>query len=119
MGGVLLPRQASRLIAEGSKDVTINNNGIQKVAKFMAECIKSGTYSIKSWKQHELNPHKMDKSALNWIFVVDTLNFSFWSADDSKQYMVRYKGKEYTGYWSLCAAINRAIDEGMKILIIL
>lgn len=114
MGGVLLPREASRLITEGSKDVSINNNGIQKVAKFMAGCIKSGTYSIKSWKQHELNPQKMDKSALDWIFVADTLNFSFWSADDSKKYMVKYKGKEYSGYWSLCAAMNRAIDEGMK-----
>jgi hypothetical protein len=44
------------------------------------------------------------------IFVADTLNFSFWSSDEKKKYMVRYKGKEYTGYWSWIAAFNRALD---------
>ncbi|KAK3104203.1 hypothetical protein FSP39_025282 [Pinctada imbricata] len=29
--------------------------------------------------------------------------------------MVKYKGKEYTGYWSWCAALNRALDNGIKI----
>jgi len=24
--------------------------------------------------------------------------------------MVKYNGKEWTGYWSLCAALNRALD---------
>ncbi len=44
------------------------------------------------------------------IFVVDLLNFSFWSDDESRRYAVTYRGKAWTGYWSLCAAINRAID---------
>lgn len=112
MSNILMPRDAGRFIAENSKDVSIKPEGVTKVAKLMAECIRSGTYSIKSWKEHELNPKTMDKAALDWVFVADTLNFSFWSADESKKYMVKYKGKEYTGYWSLCAAMNRALDEG-------
>ncbi|WAR19835.1 QSPP-like protein, partial [Mya arenaria] len=105
------PRDAGRYIAENSKDVKINDVGVKKVAEIMAECVKSGTYSIKSWKKHELNPSIMDEAALNWIFVADTLNFSFWSADEEQKYVVKYKGKEHTGYWSLCAAMNRALDE--------
>ena len=112
MAATMMPRDAGRYIAENSKDVFIKSEGVTKVAKVMAECIKSGTYSIKSWKQHELNPKEMDNAALDWVFFADTLNFSFWSPDDSTKYMVKYKGKEYTGYWSLCAAMNRAIDEG-------
>ena len=107
-----MPRDAGRYIAETSKHVTVTSEGVTKLAKVMAECIKSGTYSIKSWKQHTLNPKTMDSAALDWIFVADTLNFSFWSADETKKYMVRYKGEEYTGYWSWCAAMNRAIDDG-------
>jgi len=45
--------------------------------------------------------------------VVDLLNFSFWSerdAADMPRYSVSYAGQAWTGYWSLCAAINRAID---------
>jgi len=48
------------------------------------------------------------------VFVIDLLNFSFWSeeADDKPRYCVSYAGHEWTGYWSLCAAFNRALDVG-------
>lgn len=112
MSAILMPRDAGRFIAENSKDVTIKAEGVTKIAKVMADCIKSGSYSIKSWKEHVLNPKTMDKAALDWVFFADTLNFSFWSADESKKFMVTYKGQDHTGYWSLCAAMNRALDEG-------
>ena len=44
------------------------------------------------------------------VFLADTLNFSFWSSDESKKFRVKYEGEQHTGYWSLCAALNRAID---------
>jgi hypothetical protein len=53
-----------------------------------------------------------DRSAVDWIFVVDTLNFSFWSEtnkskDSNKSpFYVEHKGVRYTGYWALPAAIN-------------
>lgn len=79
--------------------------------------IRTGAYDIKQWKQHELHPNVANNAAVDWIFVVDTLNFSFWTeeADVSKKYIVLYKDKHYTGYWALCAAMNRAMDEGIPI----
>lgn len=50
--------------------------------------------------------------ALNWVFVVDTMNFSFWPETETQQCEVTYKGTTYTGYMTLCAAITRAMDEG-------
>lgn len=50
--------------------------------------------------------------ALTWVFVVDTLNFSFWPEREGQQCEVTYKGTTYTGYMTLCAAISRAMDEG-------
>lgn len=41
------------------------------------------------------------------------MNFSFWPETDSEQCEVTYKGTTYTGYMTLCAAITRAMDEGM------
>lgn len=57
----------------------------------------------------------MDDQAISWIFLVDTLNFSFWSNnkdDNNKEikYQVIYNNKTWEGYWALCAAINRALD---------
>ena len=43
------------------------------------------------------------------VFVSDVLNFSFWSNDHEKCF-INYNGREWTGYWSLCAVMNRALD---------
>lgn len=47
------------------------------------------------------------------ILVLDTLNFSFWTPNPDQKFVVSYKGKTYTGYWSLVAAIDRALDVNM------
>ena len=44
------------------------------------------------------------------VFLSDIGNFSFWSDDEAHKYKVNYGGKEWTGYWAWCAAMNRAID---------
>ncbi|XP_033746759.1 queuosine salvage protein-like [Pecten maximus] len=116
MENVLMPRDAGRLIAETSKDVTINDEGVQKLAKLMYECVKTKKYTIANWKSdHELNPSKMTKAEVDWVFVADTLNFSFWSMNDNEKFKVTYKGTEYTGYWSWVAALNRALDNGIPL----
>ncbi|XKL63846.1 hypothetical protein PGB90_006210 [Kerria lacca] len=59
-----------------------------------------------------VHPQEKNDRAANWIFVVDTLNFCFWSLD-KKHWKVTWRGETYTGYYALCAAINRAIEEGI------
>ncbi|ESO85215.1 hypothetical protein LOTGIDRAFT_195975 [Lottia gigantea] len=115
MKNVLNPRESGRYIAETSEDVSIATEGVKKVAQLVFEHVKKDSYSVKAWKEHELNPKTGDKAAVDWVFLADTLNFSFYSDDESKKYKVKYNGKEHTGYWSLCAAINRAIDEGVEV----
>lgn len=46
------------------------------------------------------------------MFVIDTMNFSFWPKEETQQCEVTYKGTTYTGYMTLCAAIARAMEEG-------
>lgn len=66
-------------------------------------------------KGKEIRRHCTTHLAHNRIFLVDVLNFSFWSdldVADARQphpdrYSVSFHGTSYTGYWSLCAAINR------------
>lgn len=71
----------------------------------------------------------MNEFSINWIFLIDTLNFSFWSDNELipdplpsnykpsniEKYTVIYNQIPYTGYWALCAAVNRALDEGYPI----
>lgn len=122
MSRKLLPVLSSaEWITSRSRDVMIPKNGIQKAATFISSQMEKSQYSRKNWRLHELNPKEDwgDRQTVAWIFLVDLLNFSFWSENETinseKVFAIRYRDKTWTGYWSLCAAINRALDEGIPI----
>ena len=55
-------------------------------------------------------PENADEAAIEWMFVADTLNFSFWAEAEDQHYTIELKGVRYTGYMALCAAITRALE---------
>jgi hypothetical protein len=70
-----------------------------------------------SWSDSPLHPRSLDPSAkASWIFLIDTLNFAFWTPPGGPPFTVTYQDRAWTGYRSLCAAILRAIDEKKPIL---
>ena len=73
-------------------------------------------YSTHTWSEHELHPQTKDESTVDFIFTMDLLNFSFWSEEEEepKRFCIEYRGKLWTGYWSLVAALQRALDEGQS-----
>lgn len=113
MDGLLTPKESAEFIAENSRDVFIDGGGVRRVAELLLAKAAGPELRVGAWKAlHELNPKAADEAAVNWVFVTDTLNFSFWSESDEHRCLVGYGGKTYSGYWSLCAAVNRALDEG-------
>jgi Potential Queuosine, Q, salvage protein family len=79
--------------------------------------MKTKPYDTSTWSTHPLHPKTKSPETVEWIFLIDLLNFSFFSdeTDPEQQFYVTYKGERYTGYWSLCAAVNRALDAGIPI----
>ena len=59
-------------------------------------------------------PGLSEEEVLEWLFVIDVLNFCFWS-DELTLYTVKYLGMEWTGYRSLCAALARAKSRGIPV----
>ena len=107
----LSPRESAKFIATRSKDVQINLQAVEKAAMVIFDSLKTRKYSVKTWKEHELHPSEMNEASVDWIFVLDTLNFSFWSeGEEEEQFVIGYNGGRYTGYWGLCAALNRALE---------
>ncbi|XP_061757401.1 queuosine salvage protein isoform X1 [Nerophis ophidion] len=112
----LFPRQSGKFVAERSQDVFVEDEGIQKVAEMLYALRNSEELTANGWKKaNPLAPAATSDQAFNWVFVVDTLNFSFWPEKDTEQCEVTFKGTTHTGYMTLCAAIARAIDEGVPI----
>ena len=69
-----------RFIASKSRDVKILRHGVDKTAQLLIDAIKSEkiVFDVKRWATHELNPSTADEKAVQWIFLSDLLNFSFW-----------------------------------------
>lgn len=112
---MLGPREAGKFIANLAKDVKIKPDGVTKTARVIADAVKAGELDMEAFKQNEVLP--LDRGLTqgqlaNWVFLVDALNFSFWTPNGQPKYTVTRKGKTYTGYLAMVAAVNRALDEG-------
>lgn len=117
-------------VADNAQDVRVNREACLKAAKDIKNQMILKKYSTETWSQHPLNPIVSSdmttckgklvlspEQAVDWIFTIDLLNFSFWSdaTDQSQRFTVSFNGECYTGYWSLVAAINRALSNGIPI----
>ena len=51
----------------------------------LIEKVATNEYDIAKWKSDNvLHTQEMNEHSVNWIFVVDSLNFSFWPDVDKK-----------------------------------
>ncbi|KAJ1965082.1 hypothetical protein GGI12_000998 [Dipsacomyces acuminosporus] len=111
---------SAQFISRNSRHVRVPEEGVKRAAEKIMKHMEKIGYSAAEWKKNTLTPSVANDAAIEWIFVVDALNFSFWSdksisSNHARQYTVSLDGEQYTGYWTLCAAINRAMAEGVPI----
>ena len=111
-----MPRAAGEFIASRSLDVSVVTSGVESAARLISSALLKGDFGLSSWAEEPLHPKlpvdadvadgAVLRSAVDWVFFVDALNFSFWSDETrEKRYTVAFKGENYVGYWSLCAAV--------------
>ncbi|GAB0097954.1 Queuosine salvage protein [Sergentomyia squamirostris] len=108
---VLLPRAAGEFIVKHAKHLKVNDAGIDKLTRTVIEGLRTGEISVDNFSQHEFHPKPDDAKCLDWLFLIDTLNFCFWTPGSATKW--RVDGE--TGYFALCAAINRAKEAGVDI----
>ncbi|KAK9888814.1 hypothetical protein WA026_001037 [Henosepilachna vigintioctopunctata] len=101
---VLSCKKSGEYIASHSTHVKIKDEGIKKLGDTIVEEIKSGNFST-NFSQVDVHPSPEDSFALDWLLVADTLNFCFWHVEGEVGWCV----EGYTGYFALCAAINKAV----------
>jgi hypothetical protein len=105
--------EGAEYVYGNSIDVALDYQSTKAAAAMIYEQMQKKEYSTKTWSEHELHPKTKDEATVAFIFTMDLLNFSFWSEkSDDERFAVEYKGKRWTGYWSLVASLQRALDEG-------
>ncbi|KAI9755736.1 MAG: Alpha-1,3-mannosyltransferase-like protein [Chaenotheca gracillima] len=108
--------ESAEYVYDNSIDVALVSQNTKAAARLIWAQMQQKNYSTKTWSEHQLHPQAKDESTVNFIFTMDLLNFSFWSEkgpDD--RFAIEYQGRRWTGYWSLVAALRRALDEGIPI----
>ncbi|XP_018614663.1 queuosine 5'-phosphate N-glycosylase/hydrolase [Scleropages formosus] len=116
MESPLPPRESGQFVAERSRDVSVEEEGVRRIAEMLYALRGCEEFTPQGWKKmNPLAPSWSSDEAINWVFVVDTMNFSFWHPCGEKPCTITYKGKTYSGYMALCAAVTRAMDEGVPI----
>lgn len=115
--------------------VKLDEDSLKDAAKYIHAMMLAEGYNPRTWRANALHmlPPEADEfswddprttASLNWIFLVSSLNFSFWSEKcSSERYGVQWRepwtsGEKdgervqvFTGYCSLLAVINRALEE--------
>ncbi|KAB8079343.1 hypothetical protein BDV29DRAFT_164836 [Aspergillus leporis] len=103
-------------VFDNAIDVALSPSKVKEAAATIWRMMQKKEYSTQTWSEHELHPKAKDESTVDFIFAMDLLNFSFWSElPDDKRFAIEYRGKRWTGYWSLVAALQRALDEEIPI----
>jgi hypothetical protein len=105
----------AEFVCDNSIDVAIDSYNTKAAASMIWTAMKEKGYSPEMWSQHELHPKTKDEATLNFVFTMDLLNFSFWpDGPPEEAFTVEYRGTKWTGYWSLVAALQRALEEGTR-----
>ncbi|XP_014220225.1 queuosine salvage protein [Trichogramma pretiosum] len=107
----LLPKASASLIATNAKNVSIKNEKADLVARKIIEELKNGNLSLNVFSLSKYHPIKNYSNAIDWIFISDALNFCFWNDKSSPKWKVNGE----SGYYALCAALKRAIEDGIDI----
>lgn len=52
---------------------------------------------------------------VNWLLVLDALNFCFWAEKGQPRWSLEYRGETLNGYWAEASALKRAVEEGVAL----
>ncbi|KAH9888378.1 hypothetical protein C8Q73DRAFT_668284 [Cubamyces lactineus] len=125
--------ETSKWAQEEIDIVGISESGVASAAEYIYSQMQRESYTPRTWRTHPLHlcpaepfswTHPSTRACLDWIFLISSLNFSFWSELEGQpgRYSVEWRegwGSErrvvHTGYWSLVAAVDRALEEGIPI----
>ena len=106
----------AQFIYDNSVDVALDMRSTKVAAQLILDEMEKREYSTQTWSEQELHPKSKDESTVNFIFTMDLLNFSFRSdKSEEERFAVVYKGKRWTGYFSLVALLQRALEQDIPI----
>jgi hypothetical protein len=105
---------STQLVVEQGEHVWINPEQVEALSE---QWIESGNITEAPPSMAYQQYHFFDgtERTVNWILVLDALNFCFWSEKDTPRWSITYLDQTLNGYLAQAAALTRAVAEGIPI----
>jgi hypothetical protein len=100
--------QTTAYVVEHARAVRIEPKAIARAADALAE----QRIEPPAWN-YDLHFHDGTPRTVNYLFLLDTLNFCFWG---KPKWGIVYRRKQLDGYWALAAALKRAAQKNPRLL---
>ncbi|MBI4785987.1 MAG: hypothetical protein HY782_02945 [Chloroflexi bacterium] len=99
--------KTTAFVVEHARAVKIHGDAIERAADALAE----KQVTPPAWN-YEYHFHDGTPRTVNYLFLLDALNFCFWG---QPRWQIEYQGKTLDGYWALAAALKRAVEQKPEI----
>jgi hypothetical protein len=105
---------STRAVVEQGEHVWINADQIESLCKQWLKQDTPGGLSTQLWNK-KYHFHDDTEHTVNWLLLLDALNFCFWAEKDQPRWTIDYQGEILNGYWAEAASLTRAVQEGIPL----
>jgi hypothetical protein len=109
MLGVL---SSTRWVVEHASNAWINKERVTQVCHHL---LTQYSPTLKPVWYDRFHFHDGTERTVNWLLVLDALNFCFWAEKDKPRWRIDYQGEILDGYWAEAASLTRAVEEGIAL----
>jgi hypothetical protein len=107
---------STRVVIELGEHVWINQDQVESLAqRWLQEEQEAETRSDEALWDAQYHFHDGSEQTVNWLLLLDALNFCFWAEKDQPRWTIDYQGEILNGYWAEAAALKRAVEEGLPL----
>jgi putative queuosine salvage protein len=103
---------STQWVVEHAMHARINRDGVAHVS---AQLLARYTPATEPAWYDRFHFHDGSERTVNWLLVLDALNFCFWAEKGQPRWCIDYHGEILDGYWAEAVALTRAVEEGIAL----
>ncbi len=105
---------STRNVVEQGERVWIDKERLDLLAQQWLHHDKEVSTPDPTWYE-QYHFHDGTERTVNWILVLDALNFCFWAERGQPRWSIEYQEETLNGYLAEAAALKRAVEEGIPV----
>src|SRR5438876_11616328 len=99
-------------VVEHARHASINRDLVSHVS---AQLLAKYAPTIEPVWYDRFHFHDGSERTVNWLLLLDALNFCFWAEKGQPRWRVDYQSEILDGYWAEAASLTRAVEEGIAL----